>query len=70
MPANSLQFGRWRTSQSRSGKTGGAADSHQPFHQDKDAADAASPLRLFGSTSRGMANLYAELAERLLKETA
>lgn len=36
----------------------------------KDAADAASPLRLFGSSSREMANLYAELAERLLKEVA
>lgn len=36
----------------------------------KDAADSASPLRVYGgSTAREMANLYAELADRLIKET-
>jgi chromosome partitioning protein len=37
----------------------------------KDAADSASPLRVYGgSTAREMANVFAELANRLLKETA
>ncbi|MGW3473683.1 ParA family protein [Saccharopolyspora sp. NPDC000995] len=36
----------------------------------KDAADSACPLRLYGSSpAREMANIYTELAERLLKET-
>ena len=35
----------------------------------KDAADSASPLRVYGtSPGREMANLYAELATRLIKE--
>lgn len=35
----------------------------------KDAADSASPLRVYGtSPGREMATIYAELAERLLKE--
>lgn len=37
----------------------------------KDAADSGSPLRIYGGTSaREMANLYAELAESLLKGVA